>query len=89
MISGNEILTKSEVSGEIPSKTVLLSKQEIILDTLGKLGPMTRTELMEYTEIKWTTLFDNLEKLVLRKLVHSYPRKSKKGRPATMWALDQ
>lgn len=81
MISGNDVLPKSGVSRET------VSKQEIILAALDELGPVTRAELMENTGIKWTTLYDNLEKLVLKQFVHSYPRKSKKGRPATVWAL--
>ncbi|MHA1450657.1 MAG: hypothetical protein ACTSP4_14700 [Candidatus Hodarchaeales archaeon] len=88
MLSDSDVISKTGISGKITSNKGMLSKQEIILDMLGTLGPMTRVELMEHTGIKWTTLYDNLEKLALKHLVVNYSsRKSARGRPHTIWKL--
>ncbi len=51
-------------------------------------GPMTRKELMDTTNIPWTTLFDNLEKLLRKNIIIKYLRhNNKRGRPSVVWGV--
>ncbi|MEM2907102.1 MAG: helix-turn-helix domain-containing protein [Candidatus Odinarchaeota archaeon] len=75
----------SYVSGEVKSK---LDLKNTILDLLGKHGPLTRDDMVEFTGIPRTTLYDSLDKLILSGKVEKYVLKvNKKGRPTVYYEL--
>ena len=73
-------------------KKVDKRKNSTVKDALIRLlrlnGAITRKELMDTTNIPWTTLFDNLEKLLRKNTIIKYLRYSKKrGRPSVVWGV--
>ena len=63
--------------------------KNLLLELLRNNGPMTRKELMDLTKLPWTTLFDNLEKLLRKNAIIKYPNHSRKrGRPKIMWGVE-
>ena len=72
---------KSIVLQKIPEFTN--TNEEVLYATLKTTtGGMTRSELVEMTGIAWTTIFDCLQRLVLRGLVKRLPQhKGAVGRP--------
>ena len=56
---------------------------EVLYATLKTTeGGMTRSELVEMTGIAWTTIFDSLQRLLLRGLIKRFPQHAGKvGRP--------
>ena len=56
---------------------------EVLYATLKTTeGGMTRSELVEMTSIAWTTIFDSLQRLLLRGLIKRFPQHAGKvGRP--------
>jgi len=73
-------------------KKVDKRKNSTVKDALIRLlrlnGAMTRKELMDTTNIPWTTLFDNLEKLLRKNTIIKYLRYNKKrGRPSVVWGV--
>ncbi|MEM2109006.1 MAG: helix-turn-helix domain-containing protein [Candidatus Odinarchaeota archaeon] len=76
----------SYVSGEVVKSK--LDLKNTILDLLGKHGPLTRDDMVEFTGIPRTTLYDSLDKLILSGKVEKYVLKvNKKGRPTVYYEL--
>ena len=50
---------------------------------IQKSGPLTRSEIVDLTSIPWTTVYDNLVKLLMKKKVMKFSVKIRrtKGRP--------
>ncbi len=62
--------------------------KSIIIDLLMKHGPLTRNDMVEYTGMPRTTLYDALDKLILSGKVEKYVLKiNKKGRPTVYYEL--
>ena len=62
--------------------------KNFLLKTLRMNGSMTRKELMDTTNIPWTTLFDNLNKLLKKNIIIKYLKHNRKrGRPMVMWGV--
>ncbi len=80
----------TEESAYITESTVKsrLDLKNVILDLLEKHGALTRSEMVEYTGIPRTTLYDTLDKLILSGKVEKYVLKiNKKGRPVVYYEL--
>jgi len=77
---------------EIPEK-----KQKIILNTLQKriinllkLDDMIRRDLVDILGVARTTIFDNLDKLMMLKIVDKYTvNQGIRSRPLVFWSLNQ
>jgi len=79
----NPINKEKKVDKRINSKV-----QNALIRLLRLKGPMTRKELMDTTNIPWTTLFDNLEKLLKKNIIIKSLRHNKKrGRPLVVWGV--
>lgn len=62
--------------------------REYILDVLKNQGPITREELSIHTGIPRTTLYDTLDKLILKNKVYKFTQHSKKrGRPKVYYEI--
>ena len=60
-----------------------------LLMLLDKYGPMTRPEIAKLTQVKRTTLYDNLQELEEYGEVAREPVwKGKKGRPKVVWKVN-
>ena len=72
---------KSKVLQKTPE--FINANEEVLYAALNTIaGGMTRSELVEITGIAWTTIFDCLQRLVLRGLVKRLPQhKGAVGRP--------
>lgn len=86
---------KRKISLNIPinkerkvDKRINSDVQNALIRLLRLNGPMTRKELMDTTNIPWTTLFDNLEKLLKKNVIIKHSRSNKKrGRPMVVWGV--
>ncbi|WEU40958.1 MAG: hypothetical protein OdinLCB4_003360 [Candidatus Odinarchaeum yellowstonii] len=59
-----------------------------IIELLEKHGPLTRNDMVEYTGLPRTTLYDALDKLILSGKIEKYVLKiNKKGRPTVYYEL--
>ena len=80
----NENLKYSTLSdNEITNET-----DRIVLGALSEIQPSTRMELCKKTGIPRTTIYDALDRLILKKVVIKYstPRRSK-GRPKVFYQI--
>lgn len=72
----------------ISNKNMLSEIQAELIYCLDFNGQMTRSEIVEYTDIPRSTIYDNISILIKMKLVKKFPRNSrKKGRPAVYFKL--
>jgi len=80
----NEIL-----SGKFSEPKEYLSPiQYNLIRTLKNVGPITRKDLVKQLKTPRTTIYDNLIKLQMRKLIEKYSRNDgKRGRPLVFWRL--
>ena len=80
----NEIL-----SGKYPEPREYLSPIQFnLIKTLENTGPLTRKDLVRQLKTPRTTIYDNLLKLQMRKLIEKYSRNDeKRGRPFVLWKL--
>jgi len=80
----NEIL-----SGKYSEPKEYLSPiQYNLIRTLKNVGPITRKDLVKQLKTPRTTIYDNLIKLQMRKLIEKYSRNDgKRGRPLVFWRL--
>ncbi|MFX1514895.1 MAG: helix-turn-helix domain-containing protein [Promethearchaeota archaeon] len=80
---------KFELEHTILSDNELTNETDrIILGALSEIQPTTRTELCKKTGIPRTTIYDALNRLILKKVVikFSTPRKTK-GRPKVFYRI--
>lgn len=79
---------KKRIKEKKEDKRTSSETQNLLLKIIKSSGSMNRKELMESTGIPWTTLFDNLNKLLMKKLLIKYPsHKGKQGRPIVRWRV--
>jgi len=63
---------------------------EVLLKLLGLYGNLTRDQLVEFTRIPRTSIYDTLKKLMIQgKVAKEYLRNGKKGRPWTIFKLNR
>lgn len=62
--------------------------KEYLLEVLKDQGPITREELSTHTGIPRTTLYDTLDKLILKDKVYKFTQPTKKrGRPRVYYEI--
>ena len=90
-----QYLSSKKENDDIDLKHSILSDNEltnetdrIVLGALSEIQPTTRTELCKKTGIPRTTIYDALDRLILKKIVikFSTPRKTK-GRPKVFYRI--
>ena len=70
------------------SKEYLSPIQYNLIKMLENTGPLTRKDLVRQLKTPRTTIYDNLIKLQMRKLIEKYSRNDgKRGRPLVFWKL--
>ncbi|MFW9906656.1 MAG: helix-turn-helix domain-containing protein [Candidatus Thorarchaeota archaeon] len=85
----NSLSSKKEEIHTILSENELTNETDrIVLNALSEIQPTTRTELCKKTGIPRTTIYDALNRLILKKVVikFSTPRKTK-GRPKVFYRI--
>lgn len=86
--SDKTIIEDNSVFTSIEIKKPVGNLKDIILELLGMQGPLTRDSIVELTGIPRTTLFDTLDKLILKGKIEKYTLKAnRKGRPTVFYEL--
>jgi sugar-specific transcriptional regulator TrmB len=84
----NSLSSKKEIHATLLENELTNETDRIVLSALSDIQPTTRTELCKKTGIPRTTIYDALNRLILKKVVikFSTPRKTK-GRPKVFYRI--
>ena len=68
----------------------LNSLQEVLVNVLGRNGPMTRSQMVKAIQKPRTTIYDNLAVLISRNMIKKFSRQvNARGRPVVFFKLKE